>query len=177
MALSNATFGDISGAVGDLFAASADESKATGLRLKAQGDALEGENYDLAAEYAGQNEKFAEQSTAIKQQQLDRSNYQTIGGQQADIAGAGFANSGSALDLLRDSAQQGALTKAVAGEQGLITEAGYTEQQTSYQNLSKAADFARQADLSAADAADTAATGATITGAIKGVAAFATLFV
>lgn len=177
MAFGSSTFTDLAGAVGDLFAASADESKAQGLRYKAQGDALEGQNYDLAAVYAGQNEKFTEASTAIKQQQIDRNNFQTIGGQQSDIAGAGFAASGSALDLLRDSAQQGALTKAVAGEQGLITEAGYTEQQTSYQNLSKAAQFAQQADLSAADAADTAATGARITGAIKGAASIATLFI
>lgn len=177
MAFGGGTITDVSGAVSDLFAASADRSKATGLRLKAQGDALEGQNYDLAADLAGQNEKFAETSTAIKQAQNDRSIYQTIGGIQADVAGAGFASSGSSLDLLRDSASQGALTKAVAGQQGLITEAGYTEQQQSYQNLSKAAGIAVQADNVAANAADTAATGADITAGLKGAAAIATLFV
>jgi hypothetical protein len=176
MALGAATFNDAAGAVADIFASSADSTKAEGLRIKAKGDLLEGQNYDMAAVLAGQNEKFTEQSTAIKQAQLDRSNTMTLGGQAADVAGAGFAASGSALDLMRDSASQGALTKAVAGEQGLITEAGYTEQQTSYQNLSKAASFAAQSDELAANAADEAATGAMITGGIKGAASIATLF-
>ena len=35
---------------------------------------------------------------------------------------------GSALDILRSSAQQGSITKAVAGQQGLIEEAGFEEQ-------------------------------------------------
>jgi hypothetical protein len=175
MALSQTTFSDLGGAVSDLFASSADSTKAQGLRIKAQGDALEGENYDEAAVLAKQNEQFTEQSTAIKLQQIDRSNYQTIGGQQADVAGAGFSASGSALDLMADSASQGALTKAVAGQQGLITEAGYTEQAQSYENMSKAAAFAVQGDNLAADAADKAATGSTITGILKGVAAVASV--
>jgi hypothetical protein len=162
MAFGSSTVTDFGGAVSDLFAAS-------GHRAKAQGDLAEAQNYDLASSLATQNEKFTETSTAIKQQQLDRSIYQTIGGQQADVAGAGFAASGSALDLLRDSAQQGALTHAVAGQQGLIQEAGYTEQAQSYQNMSAAAHMA-------ADAENKAATGADITAGIKGAAAIATLF-
>lgn len=166
--LASSSINFAAGAVSDLFAADADRSKAKGLRIKAQGDELEGQNYDLAAALSKQNEQFTEVSTAIKQSQIDRSNYQAIGGQQADVAGAGFAASGSALDLMRDSASQGALTKAVAGQQGLITEAGYTEQAQSYQNLSKAAAFAVQQDNLAADAADHAAEGADITAGIKG---------
>jgi hypothetical protein len=161
VALGAATFTDLGGAVSDLFAASGD-------RAKAAGDRAEQQNYLLAEGLANQNEKFTETSTAIKQAQETRSLTQTIGGQQADVAGAGFAESGSALDLLRDSASQGALMKAVTGEQGLITEAGYKEQAASYANMANAAGMA-------ADAEENAATGATITGAIKGVAALATL--
>lgn len=163
MAFGSATFSDISGAVGDLFAAE-------GHRSKAEGDRLEAKNYDLASGLALQNEKFTETSTAIKQAQLDRNIYQTIGGQQADVAGGGFAASGSALDLLRDSASQGALTKAVAGEQGLITEAGYKEQAQSYTNMAQAARLAASAE-------DEAATGSLITGGIKTAASIATLFI
>lgn len=162
MAFGSSTFADLGGAVSDLFNSSAH-------KYKAQGDLIEAQNYDLASELATQNEKFTETSTAIKQAQLDRSIYQTIGGQQADVAGAGFAESGSALDLMRDSAAQGALTKAVAGQQGLITEAGYTEAAKSYSNM---ADAARMA----ASAENNASTGSIFTGAIKGVAALATLF-
>ena len=161
MALDSSTFSNLGGAVSDLFAAS-------GHRAKAAGDIFEQQNYDLAATLADRNEKFTEQSTAIKQAQIDRSNTQTIGGQEADVAGAGFAASGSALDLLRDSASQGALTRAVAGEQGLITEAGYKEQGDSYRNLASAAQMA-------ADAENNAATGSTISGIFKGVAAIASI--
>jgi hypothetical protein len=163
MAFGGGTITDIAGAASDLFAADADRSKATG-------DRFEATNYDRAAVLAGQNEQFTETSTAIKQSQLDRENFKMIGGQQADVAGAGFAASGSALDLMRDSASQGALTKAVGAEQGLITEAGYKEQQDSYTTMSQAARMA-------ADAEDKAASGADITSAIKGVAAVATLFI
>ena len=162
MAFGSGTISSIGGAVSDLFAADAHRSKAAGDRIEAQ-------NYGLASTLATQNEKFAETSTAIKQAQLDRENAKMLGGQQADVAAAGFAASGSALDLMRDSAAQGALTKAVGAEQGLITEAGYTEQATSYDNMQRAA-------LMAASAEDKAATGAEITAGIKGVAAVASLF-
>lgn len=163
MTFGNATFSDLSGAVGDLFASE-------GHRFKAEGNRVEAQNYDLAAELALKNVKYTEESTAIKQAQLDRENYKVIGGQAADVAGAGFAASGSAIDLMRESAQQGALTKAVGLRQGLITEEGYQEQAQSYQNMAKAARLA-------ADAEDNAAFGSEITGAIKGVASIATLFV
>lgn len=162
MAFGAGTITSISGAVSDLFAADAHRSKA-------EGDRIEAKNYDLASTLATQNEKFTETSTAIKQAQLDRENFKVLGGQQADIAGAGFAASGSALDLMRDSASQGALTKAVAGEQGLITEAGYNQQAESYTNMGVAARMA-------ADAEDKAATGAEWTAGIKGVAAVASIF-
>jgi hypothetical protein len=174
--LSSSTFSNAGGAVSDLFAASGDRSSATGLRLKAQGDVLQSQDYDQAATLAGQNAQFTELSTSIKQSQLDRNIYQTIGGVQADTAGSGFAASGSSLDILRDSASQGALAHATLSTQGLITEAGYQEQQQVDQNLSKAALLAQQSDLNAADAADKAATGSTISGIFKGVAAVASIF-
>src|SRR5260221_2503692 len=161
MALGSSPFSDFCGAGSGLFASS-------GHRSKAQGDRIEAQNYGLASDLAIQNEKFTETSTAIKQAQIERENVKMIGGQEADVASAGFAASGSALDLLRDSAAQGALTHAVAGEQGLITEAGYTEQAQSYQNMQKAA-------LLAASAEDKAATASTVTGIIKGVAAVASI--
>jgi len=161
MAFGASTINSFAGAASDLFAAS-------GHKAKAQGDLIEAQNYDLAAGLATQNEKFEETSTAIKEAQIARENSKMLGGQQADVASAGFAASGSALDLMRDSAAQGALHTAVAGEQGLITEAGYTEQAQSYQNMSVAAHMA-------ADAENQAATGSTITGILKGVAAVASI--
>jgi hypothetical protein len=161
LGLSQATFTDFGGAASDLFAGFGDKSKAAG-------DFAEAKSYDLASALATQNEKFTETSTAIKEAQQQRSLTQTIGGQQADVAGAGFAESGSALDLLRDSASQGALTHAVLGQQGLITEAGYNEQAASYRNMSEAATAAGNAENQASTFAD-------VTGIIKGVAAVASL--
>ena len=69
----------------------------------------------------------------------------SLGKTQAAEAGAGLAQSGSAVDLLRESAQEGATTKAAVGQQGLITEAGYQEQHDSYMNMAAAAQAAEQA--------------------------------
>jgi hypothetical protein len=80
--------------------------------------------------------------------------------------------SGSALDLLRSGAQQGALTKQVLGQQGLITEAGYTEQATAYTNMEAAAKFAAATEESMAN---TAEKDSWITGGIKAAAAMFSL--
>lgn len=197
MAISQATFGDIGGAVGDLFGGIAAGQQgalkakglnlqAQGLRIKAQGDLAEAQNYDLATTLANQNAQFTETSTAIKEMQAQRQIYQGIGATEADVAASGFSRSGSALDLLADSTSQGALSKAVLGQQGLITEAGYKEQAQSYQVMSAATraaaageeDIANQTDELANEtrsAAKTAEIGDFIGGAIKGVAAIATL--
>jgi hypothetical protein len=161
MAFGSGTISAFGGAASDLFAGFGDKAKA-------QGDFAEARSYDLAGGLAAQNEKFTETSTAIKEAQQQRSMTQTLGGQEADVAGAGFAESGSALDLLRDSASQGALTHAVLGQQGLITEAGYNEQAASYKNMSQAATAAGNAENQASTFAD-------VTGIIKGVAAVASL--
>lgn len=183
MALSSSTFSNAGGAVSDLFAGfgatTNADLQAQGLRIKAQGDLAEGQEYDLAASLAGQNEKFTETSTAIQQAQQDRNITMQIGGQRADVAGAGFAESGSALDILRDSASQGALSKAVLGQQGLITEAGYQEQQQSYNLMASTARTAAASEDQIANeteqAGKTAEFGDFISGALKGVAAVASV--
>lgn len=161
MAIGSATFTDIAGGISDLFAADAH-------RMKAQGDAFEKQNYQLAAQLASQNADFAAMSTNIKQAQVDRELFTSLGATKAAVAGAGLAESGSAEDILAQSAREGALTRAVTGEQGLIQEAGYKEQAQSYQNMAQAAQVA-------IDAENRAATASEITAGIKGIAAIATL--
>jgi hypothetical protein len=94
----------------------------------------------------------------------------SLGETRADVAGAGFPESGSALDILRESASQGALSKAVLGEQGLIQEEGYREQAASYRTMADAAGMAAKAE-------DSASEGAYWSAGIKGLAAVATLAV
>ena len=169
--LSNSTFADISGAVSDLFSSS---ETAQGLRIKAEGDRAEGQEYGLASELAQQNEEFTQQSTAIKEMQAQREANMTLGTQRADVAASGFAESGSALDIMRDSASQAALQRQVLGQQGLITEAGYKEQAQSYTLMQNAANAAAQGEE---DLASKTSEFGGISAAIKGVSAVASLFV
>src|SRR5262249_36689320 len=91
---------------------------AAGTRIKAEGDLAEATNYDLSAALARKNKQYATESTAIQEFQLNRKTNMFIGGQKADFAGAGLKESGSALDLLAESASQGALAKSVLQKQG-----------------------------------------------------------
>jgi hypothetical protein len=116
---------DTGGAVADLFGA--------------QGSAASAASYAEAATLAGQNAQLTRSSTAITEMQDTRQIYQALGTQQADLGGAGIGGGADAQYLLRSSQSQGALTKAAAAEQGLITENAYAEQQGLYNGLSKAA--------------------------------------
>lgn len=161
MAIGNATFSDFGGAASDIFAG-------FGAQSKAKGDLLEQQNYQLAAQYALKEAQYTKMSTAIQEFQQQREVTKSLGQTAADVAGAGFAASGSALDILRESAGQGALQHAVLGYQGLIQEEGYKEQAQSYENMAQAAG-------DAASAEKMAGTGDFITGGIKVAAGIATL--
>ena len=141
-------FGDFGGAVSDIFG---------GL-----GALKEAGSYTAAANLAAENARFAEESTAVQEEQVQRAVETKMGAEAAATSGAGFSYSGSAQDLMRESAQQGAYTKALTELQGTITAAGYQEQSAAYQN--------------AASAAKTASTGSFIGGAIKAVSGIASLF-
>ena len=161
MALGAGTFDAFGGAAKDIFAGVA-------FGYQAEGKRLEAGNYDQAAAFSDQNAMFTRNSTKVKQYQADRALEKSVGGAEADIAGAGFTESGSALDILRESMSQGAMQRALLGQQGAIQEAGYLEQARSYRAM---ADSSRLA----AEAADTAEIGSYITGSIKAVTGFATL--
>lgn len=183
MAFGASTLTSAGGAVSDLFGAFGAEAnaslKAKGIRLKAQGDLAEAKEYDLAGELATRNIGFAETSTAIKEMQADREITMAIGGQRADVAGAGFADSGSALDLMADSARQSALTKSALGMQGLITEAGYKEQADSYALMSSTARTTAAGEEEIAketeSAGKTSEIGGFLSGALKGIGAIASI--
>jgi|SRR6185312_1198168 len=183
MAISNATFSDISGAVSDIFAGMGAADKAAlqaqglritaqgtlitaqgtrlnaeSLRTKAAGDIAEASNYDLASTLAEANKAYTDQSTRLQQSQLNRNITQTIGGQQAGVAASGFGAGGSAAYLLRDSQAQGALAKGVLAQQGVITEAGYEQQAQSYTTLANAGRATAAAEMDMASKTDTIAT-------------------
>lgn len=126
--LSTSTFGDLGGAVSDIFGAIGDKAEAGA--------------YSEASTLAGQNAQIAAASGRIQQVQSDRQIYQSIGGSKADVAGAGLAASGSALDVIRSSTQQGALQKALIANQTSINVNGYQEEASAYQGMASAASAA-----------------------------------
>lgn len=130
-------------AVSDIFSGFGDLAKA-------KADELEQGQYTQAAAFAGEEEQFAKTSTELKVAGESRDLLLAQGRTSAAVAGAGLAESGSSLDILRENAQQGALQQAVTGQQGLITEAGYAEQQQSYQTMATVAgNAAKSANLAA----------------------------
>ena len=204
MALSNALFSDAATAVTDIFQGQADQAKAAAAQeqaaqarttaaadlLQGQGDVLEGQAYGTAANLAELNAQYARASTSIQAAQAQRQTYQVIGNEKAEVAGAGLKSAGTAADLLRSSAQQGALNQAITVSQGQIQVAGYNEQAQSYTAMQGAANLAAGAqqqgaagemdvalsDLSTAAAYQKSAEGSEIAGGISGVAAVASLF-
>lgn len=66
--------------------------------------------------------------TGLKETAANRQIFQTLGGARADVAANGLLQSGSAEDVLRSSAQQGALSKALIQLQGDIGAESYTAQ-------------------------------------------------
>jgi hypothetical protein len=187
MAFGSATFSGLSTAVSDIGAGISQEGAATSdlyaaeaEQYKIEGTQFERTSYQEAAALAAQNEQFTAYSTRIKAAQQQREISMSLGTTTANVAGAGLANSGSALDILRESASQGALTKAVIKQQGLITEAGYNEQQQSYLNMVGAANAAiqgdiigQQADYAAANTAKEAAEFSFIGAGVAGAGALA----
>lgn len=91
------TAGQIGGAAGDIFSG-------VGQLVAAGG-------YSQAAGYARENAALTARMTAIEVQQADRMAFKVLGGQQADVAAAGFSLSGSAIDLMTDSARAASLDK------------------------------------------------------------------
>jgi hypothetical protein len=147
--LSNDFFSNAGGAVSDLFSgigaienanlkAAGLNLDAQGLQIKAAGDLAEAQTYDLASALATKEASYTADSTAIQALQADRALFSSEGATAQEVGSAGFGAGGSSLDILRDSASQGALAKGVLSEQGYITEQGYQEQAQSYNILSAA---------------------------------------
>lgn len=124
---------NVGSAVGDLFGA--------------QGHAAEANSFNSAATLATQNAQLTAASTRIQETQTARQLFQTEGAQQTDVAGAGFTESGSALDLLRSTASQGALAKSLVNIQGAISENSYAAQAGAYEGEAAAANEASQAGV------------------------------
>lgn len=72
--------------------------------------------------------QFTKEQTAMKTEQATREIYQVQSQAKAAAGGNGFMLSGSAGDIVRSNAQQGALTQAVIAQQGAAQESSYLQQ-------------------------------------------------
>lgn len=111
MALSASFFGDIGAGISSFFGAEGSEKEASA--------------YKKAAGYASANAGLAQRATDINSNIVQRNLYMSLGTERADTAAAGFQQSGSALDLIRSSTEQGALSKALVETQGAQQVLGY----------------------------------------------------
>lgn len=142
-----AALSDVGGAVSDLFGMFGSQQAASA--------------YDKAADVAEGNKAVTLRSGEIQQQQENQTIVQSLGTTNAGVAGAGFTMGGSAGDLLRMSAQKGALNKQLLANQTEITAQGFEQQAQAYEGQK--------------EAANTKAAGQGIGGALQGVMGVAEL--
>jgi hypothetical protein len=114
-------------------------AQATAASDLATGDLGEAATYGSAEDIAAANARLATISGQVEQEQEQVQLGQTIGAQKAAVAGGGFAESGSALDLLRSSTQQGLLQQQITGTQAALQSGGYAEQAQAYAGEASAA--------------------------------------
>lgn len=104
------------------------DAAAAGSALTAQGAQVEADAYGMAAGIATGNQQSEAIFEGVRQTQIMRGVDKTVGGIRADVAGNGFAQSGSALDLMRSSYSQGYLAEQISGMQSEQVQRGYMEQ-------------------------------------------------
>lgn len=113
--------------------------------FSSQGNAAEANSYSSAASLEEQNAQLTAASTRIQETQTARQVAQSLGTTQTDVASAGFTNSGSALDVIRSSAQQGSLAKSLINIQGAINENSFAAEAGADEAKAKAANEANKA--------------------------------
>lgn len=119
----------ITGDIGTLKGlAATNAANATGATTQAAGYSREAEAYDTVGGIADENAKIEGISGNIKQLQLNRGIQRTLGAQRASVAAAGFASSGSSLDIMKSSIQEGYLADQLIRTQSSVTQGGYLEQ-------------------------------------------------
>lgn len=114
MALSTDTFNDFGGAVQDIFGAVGSEAAASA--------------YTTASKINQSNAVISESSARLNAQLTERNTLQTLGTSAASTVATGFELSGSAGDIMRYQAQQGALAKSLIQGQGELQAQSFAAQ-------------------------------------------------
>lgn len=119
-------------AAGSLFGALAQGDVAKGYKSQQAG-------YNRAAEISLINKEIAGQAAEIEMGQAERDIYRNLGAQVATTGASGIALEGSALDVLRDSAREGSITKQLLGRKSAIEQLAYDQEAQSYAMQAQAA--------------------------------------
>jgi len=118
----------ISALYGEQGAAEEATGQATAQEIEAQGDIAEEGDYTQAEAIATSNAGIALVSGQIQEYQNQRSVMATLGQQKADVAGAGFQESGTAVSLASSSYMQGLLSSQVIGMNADLQAGGFYQQ-------------------------------------------------
>lgn len=165
--------GSLVSGVGDLFASSAQTSA---LQTEAGGFNTESNFYQEAASLEAENAQLAEAAGNVKIAQQQRQNYEVRSATEEAQAGAGFAMSGSGLDILRENIQQGQLATGLLGIQKSIDVNTYNIQAKSYEAAAEQAQAQAGAAYASASGAGTGGIFGAIGGVVSGIAKFAGMF-
>jgi hypothetical protein len=92
------------------------------------GGNAEAKGFKQAAAYYEKAAKYAGIETRIKERMTRREIFKTVGGAQADVAHSGLRLAGSAIDVIKDSAREGALSLSLVRLQGDIEQSSYMAQ-------------------------------------------------
>lgn len=137
--------------VGSLNAeATRDAADAEASTTQSEGYGKEIDAYNAVGAIAGQNATIEGVAGNIRQLQANRLVNTTVGAQRAAVASAGFAQSGSSLDLMKSSIQQGYMTDQIIRTQTAVQQGGYLEQGAAAQAEASGARVASDAALSLA---------------------------
>lgn len=125
LALLRSATSDILGLTGN---AVEGDARARAQEIQAQGATEEEKAYGTAGDIARRNAQLEGIVGDIQGLQQQREVRRTIGEQRAGVAAAGFASSGSSLDLLGSSLRQGYLGKQLIDTQTALSQGGYLQQ-------------------------------------------------
>lgn len=126
--------------------------------LSAAGNTAEADIYGQASSIAGQNALLALDAGQIKEAQTQLAVNRAIGSQRAAVASNGFAEAGSAVDVMRASLQQGSLDEQLDVENASLQAGAFEEQKQASAAEQTAASTAASMAKTTADMAKTLST-------------------
>jgi len=127
--------------------AAQNEANSQAAATQAAGYQREIEAYGIVAGISEENATLEGMAGNIKQLQANRALMKSLGSQRASVAAAGFASSGSSLDLYKSSLQEGFLNEQLIGTQTSINQSGYFQQAAAARASGEGAQLASEAAM------------------------------